>query len=90
MEWLNTDNIAIIVLVAGNCAQWVQWTRERKESREREIAAIQDANDRDRGYMARMEEQAMLTRQLTRGQIALGSRMKAVEKLLRAIQAGGS
>lgn len=87
-QLITYDNIAIVLLVVAVFWLARQWQKDRKEFREREIGYINDGNERDRGYVARMEEQAMLTRQLTRGQIALGGRMKAIEKILRTMQAG--
>lgn len=81
-EWLNTENIAIIVLVAGNVAQWKQWTSDRKESREREIAMLTDAMDRDRGYTARMDESRDALRSVLRQQKAIRQQIESLHKLI--------
>lgn len=81
-EWFATENIALALSIAANVGLWKQWAGDRKDHREREIGLLQEANDRDRSYMARLDENAALSRQLIRGQIALGKRMQAVEKAL--------
>lgn len=91
MEWLSTDNIAIVVLAAGyipaGIAIRVLWAA-LAESRRAEAAALREGIDLDRSYTAQLDSMSavMSSVQGTIKELAIDNerRIAQVEELVRA------